>query len=216
MIRAGDSIENPVTGERIVFRQTSRRVFTAPVGFPVGSLPVDLAAARFDDNQTIGLASDTVNVIPVGKLEAIGDDGLGYVSIGLDSGTVASSLSGSSAGVVANANTIGGIPVVHVFEIADAATADYDIVLADKTEFYDFVFIKTGGAGVAVTCTMKNTATAITDAVDLADADKVISRPATIDDASNVINAGGILRASIVRTTSGAGVKIIALGFKRA
>lgn len=38
-----------------VFRQTSRRVFTAPVGFPVGSLPVDLASANFDDNQTMDL-----------------------------------------------------------------------------------------------------------------------------------------------------------------
>lgn len=125
-------------------------------------------------------------------------------------------LAGDAVQVVANAAVLGGIPVVHVFEIADAATADYDIVLTEKTEFYDFVCIKTGGAGVAVTVQMKNTATAITDAIDLADADKVISRPLTIDDASNVIAAAGILRASIVRTTSGGGVKIVCLGFKRA
>ncbi len=169
-----------------------------------------------EDNQTIGLASDTVNRIPVGKLECIGADGLGYVSVGLDSGTVASTLAGGSVGTVADANTIGGIPVVHMFEIADAATADYDIVIAEKTEFLFFQLIKTAGAGTAVTCTMKNGATAITDAIDLADADKTVSIAATIDDASNVIAAAGTLRASIVRTTSGAGVKIACFGIKRA
>ena len=106
--------------------------------------------------------------------------------------------------------------VCHVFEIADAATADYDIVLDEKTEFFLFQMIKTGAAGVAVTVQMKNGATAITDAIDIADADKTVSVAATIDDAQNVVAAAGTLRASIVRTTSGAGVKIIALGFKRA
>ncbi len=170
------------------------------------------------DDKSVTTAAVAANDVLVGIVQEFSTT---KVWVFIDEATALSTanadpLDGSDADTVANANTEGGIPVVHVFEIADAATADYDITLVEKTEFYDFVFIKTGAAGVAVTVQMKNTATAITDAVDLADADKVISRPLTIDDASNVVAAGGKLRASIVRTTSGGGVKIIALGFKRA
>jgi hypothetical protein len=213
--RSEHSVDEAEGDTEIVY---SRGVY----GFVMSAALTSAAAANIgktvflDDNQTIGLASDTTNRIPVGKLELVGEDGLGYVSVGLDSGTVASTLSGSSVGTVANANTVGGIPVVHMFEIADAATADYDITLAEKTEFLFFQVIKTAGAGTAVTVQMKNTATAITDAIDIADADKTVSIAATIDDASNVIDAAGILRASVVRTTSGGGVKIACFGIKRA
>lgn len=186
-------------GAAINDHATSIDTFTASVG---GTLTADadgrakMGAGFFDTTATVD-AKFAANVI--------GEDLL-----------TAAELTGRVVANVANANIVGAIPVVHVFEIADAATADYDIVCTHRTEFYAFTLIKTGAAGVAVTCTMKNGATAITDAMDLAVADKVVVRPLTIDDASNVVAAAGTLRASIVRTTSGAGVKIIAYGFRRA
>jgi hypothetical protein len=116
---------------------------------------------------------------------------------------------------VANSNVVAGVEFQHVFEIADAATADYDIVCTHKIEITDVVVIKTGAVGVAVTAQVKNGATSITNAMDLAVADQTIVRPTTIDDASNVIAAAGTLRVSIVRTTSGAGCKVICRGIRR-
>lgn len=119
-------------------------------------------------------------------------------------------------GNIANANTIGGVEQIHIFEIADAATADYDIVLRDKTEVTDVTVIKTAGAGIAVTAQVKNGATAITDAMIIGVADQTIVRALTIDDAASVIAAAGTLRVSIIRTTSGAGCKVIVRGIRRA
>jgi hypothetical protein len=116
---------------------------------------------------------------------------------------------------VASSNVVAAVEFQHVFEIADAATADYDIVCTHKIEITDVVVIKTGAAGVAVTAQVKNGGTAITDAMDIAVADKTIVRPATIDDAQNVIAAAGTLRVSIVRTTSGGGCKVICRGIRR-
>ena len=87
----------------------------------------------------------------------------------------------------------------YLFSIADAATADYDITVADKFEVTDVIVQKRGGAGGAGgTVTVKNTADAITDAIDINDADKVLSRPTTIDDAFSTVAAGGILRCAVV------------------
>ncbi len=118
--------------------------------------------------------------------------------------------------VVADSNVVGGIPVCHLFEIADAATANYDITLTTKTEIQEVIVIKTGAAGVAVTCTVKNDTSAITDVMDLAVPDKTVVRAATIDDATSVISAGHILRVAIAKTTSGAGCKVIVRGVTRA
>lgn len=123
---------------------------------------------------------------------------------------------GAGAANVANSQVLGGIPVVHVFEIADAATADYDIVLTNKTEVYDVVVLKAGGTGVAVTATVKNGSTAITDAMSLNVAIKLIVRPLQVDDTNSVINAGGTLRVSIVRTTGNAACRVFVYGIKRA
>lgn len=88
--------------------------------------------------------------------------------------------------------------MAYNFSIADAANADYDIVVADKVEVIDVTVQKRGGAGGAGgTVTVKNAADAITDAIDINDADKTLSRPTTIDDAFSTINAGGTLRVSV-------------------
>lgn len=101
--------------------------------------------------------------------------------------------------VVANGQTKAGLLAVHTFSIADAATADYDITILDSFEVLDVVVQKRGGTGTATcTLTVKSTADAITDAIDVADVDTTLSRAATIDDAYSTIAAGGVLRCSVV------------------
>jgi hypothetical protein len=114
-------------------------------------------------------------------------------------GALAEKLDGRRVANVANANLIGGVPVVHTIDVADGVTGDVDTVLTHKTQVLDVTVIKMAGAGGADdTITVKNVATAITNAIDINIADKVVARAGTVDDASNVVAAGAILR--ITRT----------------
>ncbi len=119
---------------------------------------------------------------------------------------LAEKLTGLRVANVADANVIGGVPVVHFVDIPDGATGDVDVTLTHKTEVTDVVVTKKVAAGGASdTITVKSGATAITNAMDINVADKVVVRAGTIDDASNVIAAAGTLR--ITRTkVSGANV----------
>lgn len=78
-----------------------------------------------------------------------------------------------------------------------SVTADFDVVVDEKIEVID-VICRKDGAGAANTITVKNTATAITDAIAFA-TDKAVTRAGTIDTASNVIAAGGTLRVTATR-----------------
>jgi hypothetical protein len=118
----------------------------------------------------------------------------------------AASLDGTVAKVVADANVIGGIPVVHRIAVADGVTGDVDVVLTHKTLVTDVHVVKTAGAGGAGdTITVKNAATAITNALDINIADKVVVRAGTIDDAQHEIAAGGTLK---VTRTKGSGANV--------
>lgn len=123
---------------------------------------------------------------------------------------------GSGVATVANSNVLGGIPVVHVFDIADAATANYDIVLTNKTEIYDVVVVKTGGTGTTVLAQVKNNTTAITDAMVASLAINLTVRPLSIDTSASVISAGGTLRVAVTRTTGNAAMRVFVYGVKRA
>lgn len=93
----------------------------------------------------------------------------------------------------------------YTFDIADAASADYDVVVKDTIEVLDVLVQKRGGAGGAAgTVTVKNGATAISDAIDINDADKLLSRASTIDDAQSTIAAGGTLRVSMADSANSA------------
>lgn len=121
-----------------------------------------------------------------------------------------------TAGNVSDAQLGVGALVAVTFSIADAATADYDKIMADKFEVIDFVIQKRGGAGTGTcTVTLKSTANAISDVVDIADADKVLSRPTTIDDAFSTLSVGDILRVSVVDGGNSAFL-ITVYGIKRA
>jgi hypothetical protein len=131
---------------------------------------------------------------------------------------LAEKLTGLRVANVADANVIGGVPVVHIVDIPDGVTADVDVTLTHKTEVLDVLVIKKAGAGGASdTITVKNGATAITDAMDINVADKIVVRPATIDDAATVIAAAGTLR--VTRTKASANnvaCRVVVTGVRRA
>lgn len=136
----------------------------------------------------------------------------------LPPGAAVKSPSGGGAGVaiVADAQTSPGVPVCYTFNIADGATANYDIVVDDKFEVLEIITIKTsadGGSGDQVI--IQNGASAISDAISMNHTHKTVTRAATIDETHNVIAAAGTLRAAVTKATNGA-VKILVLGVKRA
>lgn len=120
--------------------------------------------------------------------------------------------------LVANVGVNGtGIPQVAVFDIADAASADYDIAVLEKIEVLDIVAQKTAAnGGAANTVQAKSTAAAISDAMSLNINDTTLARAATINDANSTIAAGGILRASVVKAGGNAACKLMVTYVKRA
>ena len=116
---------------------------------------------------------------------------------------IAASLDGTAAKVVADANLIGGLPVVHRIDVAAGATGDVDTVLTHKTRVIDVWLVKQAAAGGgAGTIQVKNGATAITDAISINIADQTVARAGTIDDAQHEIAAAGTLKITRTRTAS--------------
>lgn len=112
-----------------------------------------------------------------------------------------------------NNQTSPGVMTAYPFLIPNAATADYDIVVDHKFEVVDVV-VRKDGAGAANTAQIKNGATAITDVMAAA-VDKALTRPLTIDTASNVIAAGGTLRCTFTRAAGTSNALITVWGFVR-
>ena len=110
-------------------------------------------------------------------------------------------LDGTAAKVVADDNVIGGIPVVHRIDLAAGALAETDVTITHKTRVLDAWVVLTGAGVASTTLKVQNTATTITDAMDVSGSDKAIIRATTIDDAQHEIPAGGILR---IKTETGA------------
>jgi hypothetical protein len=96
-----------------------------------------------------------------------------------------------------NATAVGMHGVI-MFNVADAATSDIDIVVTEKIEVIDVTCRKDAGAGAANTMQIKNGATAISNAI-ACDTDKTITRAGTIDVASATIAAGGTLRLTATK-----------------
>ena len=116
---------------------------------------------------------------------------------------------------VADANVIGGIPVLHRIDIADAATGDVDVVLTHKTRVVDAWVVKTAGAGGAAnTVQVKNGASAISDAMSINIADQAVARAAAIDDAQHEIAAGGTLRVTRTKAGGNAACIVYVLGIR--
>ncbi len=113
-------------------------------------------------------------------------------------------LDGTVAKVIAAENVIGGIPVLHVVDVGDVATGDTTVVLTHKTRITDVWAVKQAAAGdnASNLLTVKNVATAITNAMDMNVADKTVVRAGTIDDAQWDVAAGANLVLSHVKAGS--------------
>jgi hypothetical protein len=117
--------------------------------------------------------------------------------------------------VQGNNQTTPGMPVVYTFAVPDAATSDIDIVVTDKIEVIDVICRKDAGAGAGNTMTVKNGATAISNAI-ACDTDKTITRAGTIDVANNTILAGGTLRLTAARAAGTRTALVTVVALKRA
>ena len=109
----------------------------------------------------------------------------------------------------ANVGLAGKAPVIRAIVVPDGATGNVDTVLTYGFRVVDVWVVKTTGAGGASdTITVLSTGDAITDAIDINIADKVMARAGTIDDAKHEIAAGGTLRVTRTKS-SGANVACI-------
>jgi predicted RecA/RadA family phage recombinase len=126
----------------------------------------------------------------------------------------AASLTGLVAAVVADANVIGGLLVIHRIDVADAS-GDTDVVLTHKTRIIDAWGLNTGIAANATldTWQVKNGANAISDAVQKTATVNAVRRIATIDPARAEIAAGGTLRITAAKNTNAAAT-IYVLGIR--
>lgn len=151
------------------------------------------------------------------SLVGIEDAAALYTGTNLEA-ALAEKLTGLRVANLADNAVIGGVEVVTVVAVPDAATGDVDVVLTHKTEVLSVEVIKTGAAGGASdTITVKNGATAITDAMDINVADKTVVRPTTIDDAQTVIAAAGTLRVTRTKASgANAACRVIVRGVRRA
>lgn len=123
-------------------------------------------------------------------------------------------LTGTKVGTVADANVVGGIPVLHRINIAAGALGDTDVVLTHKTRVID-AWLVLRGAGVATTTlTVKNGATAISDAMAASGADKALVRAASLDDAQWEIAAGGTLRVTSATGATQPDATVYVLGIR--
>jgi hypothetical protein len=165
----------------------------ATLTFQTGDITSVVAGAGLTGGGTSGAVTMTVAANADGTITVNADD----IQV------TPASLVGTSVAVNAAANVIGSIPVVHRITVPAGTTGDVDVVLTHKTFVTDVMLIKTTAAGGgAGTITVKNGATAITDAMSIDIADKTIARALTIDDAQNAIAAAGTLRVTRTRSAS--------------
>lgn len=125
-------------------------------------------------------------------------------------------LTGAKVATVADANVVGGIPVLHRIDVADAS-GDTDVVLTHKTRILDAWGLNTGIAAHASTDTwqVKNGSNAISDAVAKTATVNAIKRISTINPTYHEIAAGGTLRITAAKTTNAA-VTVYVLGVRAA
>jgi len=118
----------------------------------------------------------------------------------IEVGAAGAGLTGLVAKFVANANVVGGIPVVHVIDIADAA-GNTDVTLTHKTKILFAGFKNTGVAAHATTDTIQlvNVTNPITAAVPkTAVVNAVIPFP-TLIEAYDTIAASTVLRVTAAK-----------------
>lgn len=188
---------------------------------PGDVLYLGATAGRLDTAVTVGDAIGVAQVITSTDIRIIRSAPPAVVGAGsitaaqLAAGAAAEGIYGTQVRLVADANVIGGVPVLHRIDVADGVTGDVDVTLTHKTRVVEAWLVKTAGAGGANdTITVKNGATAITDAMSINVADKVVVRAGTIDDAQHEIAAGGTLRVTRTKVTANVACVVYVLGVR--
>jgi hypothetical protein len=126
----------------------------------------------------------------------------------------AASLTGLVAKVVADANVIGGLEMIHRIDITAGALGNTDVTLTHKTRVID-AWLVLRGAGVATTTLqVKNGANAITDAMAASGSDQALVRAATLNDAYWEIAAGGTLRVTSATGATQPDATVFVLGIR--
>ena len=114
----------------------------------------------------------------------------------IEVGSASAGLTGLVLKFIANANVIGGIPVVHRIDITAGALGNTDVTLTHKTRVIDAFLILRGAGVSSTTLQVKNGTTAITNAMAASGSDQALVRAASIDDAAWEVAAGGTLRVT--------------------
>lgn len=194
----------------------------AAVGDPVylsttaGECTLSAPSGGDDQVQIVGqvaiVASDIVEGI-IRQPGVVGTNELADLAVTL--GKIAANvLTGTVVGSVANANVVGGIPVLHQINIADAVSGDTDVVLTHKTRIIDAWVVLTAAGDAGNTYTVKNAGNAITDAITPGAADTTLKRAAQINDANHEIAAAGSLRVSHARIGGSSAAIVYVLGMR--
>jgi predicted RecA/RadA family phage recombinase len=115
-------------------------------------------------------------------------------------------IAGAKLATVANANVIGGVPVLHRINVAGGAAGNTDVVLTHKTRILDVWAVHTAAGEANDTIQVFNGAAAVSDAMDWSGADKALVRAGEIDDAGHEVAAGGTLRVTTTDDDAGGDV----------
>lgn len=126
----------------------------------------------------------------------------------------AGTMTGADAANVAGSNVIGGVALLHIIPIADAASGDTNVTLTHKTRVIDAWVVLTAAGNAGNTYTVKNAGNAITDAITPGATDTTLKRAAVIDDANHEIAAAGTLRVSHVRAGGSSAAIVYVLGVR--
>ena len=167
------------------------------------------AAAAIDFSKPATLTSGNVLVGSAGNVPtsvAMSGDATIVASGAVTLGAV---VNASKADTYAPEETVAGLPVLHVFNMAGGATATRSIATAQKITAVAAWAVLKGAGSASDTVQVKNAAgNAITDALDCNVSDEVLVRAGSIDDAERVVAAGANLSCTI---TDGGGADVPAI-----
>ena len=111
-------------------------------------------------------------------------------------------LDGRSAADAADKNTSGALALIMRVKTAGGATASVTVTTAHKMRIINAWCVNAAAGTASDTITIKNNATAISNAMDINKADKTVTTVGTLDDAQWDIASGG---SYVVTETDGAG-----------
>jgi hypothetical protein len=123
---------------------------------------------------------------------------------------------GLIAAAVVDGDVNGAIAVEYTFQIADAATATYDVVVAAKCEIVDVEVIKTAAnGGAANTVQVKNAGAAVSDAISININQDAIARAAVRTQANAIVNAAAQLQVTVTKAGGNAACFVVVKCIKR-